>query len=165
MCFGGASGGGSRATFRLYSLAVYEAESDEPTHFYTPCKKDGKVGLWDSCDKEFKEDFRNVYALEIGGAGVGGSGFAFLEHPQGGQLKKDHTITLEAYAPGAVHYQWLKNGNIVEGATGRTLEVSWVQGSRTDAYQCVSHYEVFGYGVSNVAQVENMPSGMIILFR
>ena len=79
----------------VYSFAVYE--DDVLTHRYTPC-------------------------VENGVAGVDGGGMAFTEHPQGGRLSRGHTLTLTAFAPGAAGYQWLKNGAIVEGATGRTLE-------------------------------------------
>ena len=35
----------------------------------------------------------------------------------------------------------------------------------TDTYQCVSYYALFGYGASEVAQVENLPSGTVLMFR
>ena len=122
----------------VYSFAVYE--DDVLTHRYTPC-------------------------VENGVAGVDGGGMAFTEHPQGGRLSRGHTLTLTAFAPGAAGYQWLKNGTIVEGATGRTLEVAYGESGTTDTYQCVSHYELFGYGVSEVAQVENLPSGTAVIIR
>ena len=165
LCIGSLPNGNSRGTFRLYSFAIYEYGSDTPSHFYTPCMMDGVAGLWDSCDKVFKQDVRGAAAFGIGGAGANGGGMAFLEQPQSCTVKDGHTVTLEAYAPGAVGYQWLKNGEVVEGATGRTLEVSWRTGSKKDAYQCVSYYSIFGYGVSDVAYVENMPNGMVIIFR
>ena len=157
--------GNSRGTFRLYSFAIYEYGSDTPSHFYTPCMIDGVAGLWDSCDKVFKQDVRGAAAFGIGGAGANGGGMTFLEHPQDCIVKKGRTVTLEAYAPGAVGYQWLKNGEVVEGATGRTLEVSWQSRAKADAYQCVSYYSIFGYGVSDAAYVGSAPTGMFIIFR
>ncbi len=53
----------------------------------------------------------------------------------------------------------------MEGATGRTLEVAYGEGGTTDTYQCVSYYELFGYGTSAEAQVENLPSGTVMTVR
>jgi hypothetical protein len=164
LCIGSLPNGNSRGTFRLYSFAIYEYGSDTPSHFYTPCMMDGEIGLWDSCDKVFKANTRNSVFL-IGGAGVSGGGMTFLEQPQGCVVKRDQTAVLSAYAPGAVGYQWLKNGEIVEGATGPTLEVSYGASRKADTYRCISHYAVFGYGVSEEAVVEKQRDGMRIILR
>ena len=74
-------------------------------------------------------------------------------------------ITVGAYADGATGYQWLKNGKIVEGATERTLEVSYGESGTTNTYQCVSYYNLFGYGASAEAQIENLPSGTVMIWR
>ena len=70
-----------------------------------------------------------------------------------------------AFAPGAAGYQWLKDGEVVEGATGQTLEVAYGKGGTTNVYQCVSHYATFGYGVSDEAHVVNERIGLIISVR
>ena len=62
-------------------------------------------------------------------------------------------------------YQWLKNGQVIAGAIGQTLEVPYEKGCATDTYQCISHYAIFGYGVSNEARIENLPAGAVIIFR
>ena len=166
LCIGSLPNGNSRGTFRLYSFAIYEYGSDTPSHFYTPCMMNGEIGLWDSCDKVFKANTRESDAVFlIGGAGVSGSGMTFLEQPQGCVVKRDQTAVLSAYAPGAVGYQWLKNGEIVEGATGPTLEVSYGTSRKADTYRCISHYAVFGYGVSEEALVEKQRDGMRIILR
>jgi hypothetical protein len=59
--------------------------------------------------------------------------------------------------------EWIDN--IIEGATGRTLEVAHGKGGTTDTYQCLAHYNLFGYGLSNTASIENVPSGMVISFK
>ena len=166
LCIGSLPNGNSRGTFRLYSFAIYEYGSETPIHFYTPSMMDGEIGLWDSCDKVFKANTREVDAVFlIGGAGVSGGGMTFLEQPQGCVVKRDQTAVLSAYAPGAVGYQWLKNGEIVEGATGPTLEVSYGTSRKADTYRCISHYAVFGYGVSEEAVVEKQRDGMRIILR
>lgn len=150
--------------FRLYSFAIYEG--GDLVHYYTPCATNGVIGLWDSCEKVFKPDTQgNASYFRIGGAGVNGGGMAFLEQPQGCVVKRDQTAVLSAYAPGAVGYQWLKNGEIVEGATGPTLEVSYGASRKADTYRCISHYAVFGYGVSEEAVVEKQRDGMRIILR
>ena len=158
-----AGGGGSLA--RVYSFAVYE--DDVLTHRYTPCVENGVAGMWDSVGKRFLGNSKTAdgKGFTFHGAGMDGGGMAFTEHPQGGRLSRGHTLTLTAFAPGAAGYQWLKNGAIVEGATGRTLEVAYGEGGTTDTYQCVSHYDLFGYGASEVAQVENLPSGTAVIIR
>ena len=166
LCIGSLPNGNSRGTFRLYSFAIYEYGSDTPSHFYTPCMMEGVSGLWDSCDKVFKPNTREGgAAFLIGGAGVNGGGMTFLEQPQGCIVKRDQAVVLSAYAPGAVGYQWLKNGEIVEGATGPTLEVSYDESGKTDTYQCISHYAIFGYGVSAEAQVEKQKQGLAVIIR
>ena len=152
------------STFRLYSFAIYEG--GDLVHYYTPCATNGVIGLWDSCEKVFKPDTKgNASYFRIGGAGVNGGGMAFLEQPQGCVVKRDGTVTLSAYAPGATGYQWLKNGEIVEGATGPTLEVSYDESGKTDTYQCISHYAIFGYGVSAEVQVEKQKQGLAVIIR
>ena len=157
--------GGQGAVGRLYSFAIYE--DDVLVHQYTPCVENGIAGVWDSVGKQFLSNSRaaNGSGFTFHGAGVDGGGMVFTEQPQGGRLSRGHTLTLTAFAPGAAGYQWLKNGAIVEGATGRTLEVAYGEGGTTDTYQCVSRYELFGYGASEVAQVENLPSGTMMIFR
>ena len=157
--------GGTMTNMRLYSFAVYE--DNVLVHRYTPCVESGVAGVWDSVDRRFLANSRTAdgKGFAFHGAGVDGGGMVFAEHPQGGRLSRGRTLTLTAFAPGAAGYQWLKNGVIVEGATGRTLEVAYGEGGTTDTYQCVSYYELFGYGTSEVAQVENLPSGTVVIIR
>ncbi|MBR1588448.1 MAG: hypothetical protein IJ658_09010, partial [Kiritimatiellae bacterium] len=157
--------GGSGAYGRLYSFAIYE--DDKLLHRYTPCVHNGVAGVWDSVGKAFLANSKNAAGtgFTFHGAGVDGGGMVFTEQPQGGRLSRGHTLSLTAFAPGAAGYQWLKNGAIVEGATGRTLEVAYGEGGTTDTYQCVSYYELFGYGTSAEALVENLPSGTVVTVR
>jgi hypothetical protein len=150
---------------RLYSFAVYE--DNALVHRYVPCVENGIAGVRDSIGKQFFGNYKKAdgSGFTICGAGVDGGGMVFTEQPQGGRLSRGHTLALTAFAPGAAGYQWLKNGAVVEGATGRTLEVAYGEGGTTDAYQCVSYYELFGYGTSAEAQVENLPSGTVMTVR
>ncbi len=157
--------GGGGAIGRLYSFAIYE--DNVLLHRYTPCVENGIAGVWDSVGKQFLANSKTAdgSGFTLHGAGVGGGGMVFTEQPQSGRLSRGHTLTLTAFAPGAAGYQWLKNGEIVEGATGRTLEATYGEGGTTDTYQCISYYALFGYGASEVAQVENLHSGTVISLR
>ena len=150
---------------RLYSFAIYE--DNVLVHKYMPCVENGVAGVWDSVGKRFLGNYKTTdgKGFELHGAGMDGGGMAFTEQPQGCRLSRGHTATLTAFAPGAAGYQWLKNGQIVEGATGRTLEVAYGESGTTDTYQCISYYDLFGYGASEVAQVENLPSGTTMILR
>ena len=159
------SDGNNCAYGRLYSFAIYE--DNVLVHRYTPCVENGIAGVWDSVGKRFIGNWKTAdgSGFTIHGAGVDGGGMVFTEHPQGGRLSRGHTLTLTAFAPGAEGYQWLKNGAIIEGATGRTLEATYGESGTTDTYQCVSYYALFGYGASEVAQVENLPSSTVLMLR
>ena len=150
---------------RLYSFKIFD--DGVLVHHYMPCVERGVAGVWDSVGKQFLGNYKTTdgKGFELHGAGVDGGGMVFTEQPQGGRLSRGHTATLTAFAPGAAGYQWLKNGQIVEGATERTLEVSYGASGTADTYQCVSYYNLFGYGASAEAQIENLPSGTAIIFR
>ncbi|MBR2839394.1 MAG: hypothetical protein IKE55_11455 [Kiritimatiellae bacterium] len=159
------NGGKDCSRIRLYSFAIYE--DDVLQHSYSPCEMDGVAGLWDCVEGVFLCNTRAAdgSGFKLCGAGTGGSGMVFLEHPQSCSVNYGESTTLSAFAPGAVGYIWLKNGEIIEGATGRTLEVFHSKGGRTDAYQCLAHYNLFGYGLSDTASVENVPQGLTVIFR
>lgn len=159
------SDGQNCAHGRIYSFSIYE--DDVLVHRYTPCVQNDIAGVWDSVDKRFFGNYKTAdgSGFTFHGAGVDGGGMVFTEQPQGCRISHGHTATLTVFAPGAAGYQWLKNGEVVEGAVGRTLEVPYGKGGTTDTYQCVSHYALFGYGVSDVAQIENLPSGTVLMVR
>lgn len=149
----------------LYSLAIYENEVIQ--HRYYPCATNGVAGLWDAVTKTFLANAKTAdgTGFTLHGAGTGGSGMAFTEHPQGCSLSSDGAATLSAFASGAVGYLWLKNGEIIEGETGRTLTVSYGRGGQTDNYQCLAHYNLFGYGLSDAAEVLSTPGAFVITVR
>ena len=156
---------GAFASMRLYSFKIYEG--DELVHDYVPCAQGGVAGVWDLVAKEFRANSRTAdgSGFTVCGAGVNGSGMAFMEQPQGCRLLSGESTTLSAFAPGAVCYQWFRNGELVEGATGRTLEVAFGTNDTTDTYQCVANYNIFGYAVSAEAQVANVPGATTIIMR
>lgn len=156
---------GAFASMRLYAFKIYEGGN--LVHDYVPCSQGGVAGVWDLVAKEFRANSRTAdgSGFTVCGAGVNGSGMAFMEQPQGCRLLRGESTTLSAFAPGAVCYQWFRNGELVEGATGRTLEVAFGTTDTTDTYQCVANYNIFGYAVSAEAQVENIPGATVMTIR
>ena len=78
------------------------------------------------------------------------------------------TVTLTAYAPAAVSYQWYRDGEPVEGATGSETSVSWMRGVKSAVYTVKAKFIVNGQDVtreSSAATVTMRPLGMLILFR
>ncbi len=149
---------------RVYSLKIYE--DGDLVRDFTPAVLDGEAGLYDPLTDTFAGNI-NVSTesdFSIHGGGSDGNGLMFSKHPQSCTVSVDGSSTLSAHAPGAVGYQWLKNGELIPGATGRTLDVEWETATSAD-YQCLALYAVRGYGVSNVATVENTRRGMLIILR
>lgn len=161
----GGTGGYGYWYGRLYSCDIYD--NGIKVHSYAPVLQNGIAGLWDSVGKTFLGNTltSDGSGFALHGAGANGSGMAFTEHPQGGNVSRDGSLALSAFAPGAVGYLWLKNGEIIEGETGRTLNVSYGRGGQTDTYQCLAHYNLFGYGLSDIAEVTSNPSAFIMVMR
>ena len=149
---------------RVYSLKIYE--DGNLVRDFTPAVLDGKAGLYDPLTGAFAG---NVNASDksdfsIHGGGSDGNGLMFSKHPQSCTVSVDGSSTLSAHAPGATGYQWLKDGELIPGATGRTLDLEWEKASAA-SYQCLAFYAIAGYGVSNTATVENTRRGMVIILR
>ena len=156
---------GEYAGMRLYAFRIYD--DNRLIHDYVPCAQGGVAGVWDTVAKEFRanQTAADGSGFTVCGAGANGSGMAFMEQPRGCRLLRGESTTLSAFAPGAVCYQWFRNGELVEGATGRTLEVAFGTNDTTDTYQCVANYNIFGYAVSAEAQVANVPGATTIIMR
>ena len=149
---------------RVYSLKIYEA--GKLVRDFTPAALNGEAGLYDPQTGAFAGNINASAAsgFAIHGGGADGNGLVFSKHPQSCTIGVDGASTLSAHAPGATGYQWLKNGELIPGATGRTLDVKWETAASAD-YQCLALYAVRGYGVSNTATVENTRRGMVIIVR
>ncbi len=149
---------------RVYSLKIYE--DGNLVRDFTPAVLDGEAGLYDPLTDTFAGNI-NVSTesdFSIRGGGSDGNGFMFSKHPQSCTISVDGASTLSAHAPGAVGYQWLKDGEPITGATGRTLDLEWAKAPAA-SYQCLAFYAIAGYGVSNTATVENTRRGMVIILR
>ena len=106
--------------------------------------------------------------FKVGCRGWGDEHAAFYETPVGSEILPESSATLSAFAPGAVAYQWLKDGEEIEGATGMTLSIPW-QLKGLDAEYAVratfDRYGVLVESVSEAATVVHKPCGMRIIVR
>ena len=156
---------------RVFGLKIYEKQEDGSyalVRDFAPAVQGGAAGLYDPHAGTFATNVNAsaATAFAVHGGGTNGAGLVFTENPQDGMVPVDKSITLSAYAPGATGYQWLRDGEVVEGATSRTLDVAWSQPtSATHSYSCLAFYAVRGYAESSAAVVANAPSAFFMIIR
>lgn len=154
----------NKTSMRLYELKF--SESETVVHDYVPAGFAGKVGLYDMVSGDFRTNVvQGVGDFTLGGAGVGGSGMVFSKHPQGAEIEIDGSVTLTAFAPGAMGLQWLRNGEPIVGETGPSLKVNWAKSPKSANYQCLAYYAIYGYALSDSAVVKSKRRGLLLMFR
>lgn len=128
---------------RVYAFRIYE--NGELKHHYLPYSDGETVGFCDVA-AEGKPIMTKVggHPLTIGGCGWGEENAAFYTAPHDTNLREGQTATLEAFAPGAVAYQWYCDGEPIEGATGQTLDVSWSKSKEPAVYTVRATFSRFG---------------------
>jgi len=155
------------AKMKLYSAQIYE--SGALVHEFLPYKNGAVIGLYDTVTGTVKTDaLSSATAFKIGGMGVDGGGSAFEVAPQNTKVGFNKTVTLTAYAPGAVSYRWTKDGAVIAGATGGSLTVVWEKTPRQSVYAVTPVYSVNGKmvdGTAAAATVENLSCGTVITIR
>ena len=155
------------AKMRLYSAKIYEAGT--LVHEFLPYKNGAVIGLYDTVTGTVKTDaLSSATAFEIGGMGVDGGGSAFEVAPQNVKVGPNKTVTLTAYAPGAVSYRWTKDGVVVAGETAGSLTVAWEKTPQQSVYAVTPVYSVNGRaaeGTAAEAAVENLSRGTVICIR
>jgi len=140
-------------------------------HEFLPYTKGDVVGLFDTATGEAKTNVLNSSSpLRVGGIGWDGSGAKFVIEPESVALSRTMgSTTLSAYAPGAVSYRWLKNGERVLGGEDGELRIEWEKGGRTDEYRAIAVYSVYGRTVEGepgrAAAVWNAPPATYMYFR
>ena len=156
-----------RAKMRLYSAKIYE--SGVLVHEFLPYKNGAVIGLYDTVTGTVKADaLSSATAFQIGGMGVDGGGSAFEVAPQNVKVGPNKTVTLTAYAPGAVSYRWTKDGVVVAGETAGSLTVAWEKTPQQSVYAVTPVYSVNGRaaeGTAAEAAVENLSRGTVICIR
>lgn len=93
-----------------------------------------------------------------------GYGPALLRQPQSGTVLLGTPLTLEAYAPGSVFYQWMRDGVAMPGETGTTLTLDT---SHVDAatYTVAVYYDAANVTLSDPAVIRIVPAGTEIILR
>lgn len=153
-------------SLRIYSLRVYK--DGALVRDFAPAMRDGEAGLYDPLVGDFRGNINASASTQfrVCCGGVRGQGLVFEKDPEGGTVPIDGSLTLSAYAPGAIGYQWLLGGKPVEGATSPELEVEWEKSARSVRnYSCLALYAVRGYAESAVAVVQNAPSAFVMIVR
>jgi len=155
------------SNLRIYSVKI--SENGQLVHHYLPYKSADQVGLRDVVTGVVKQDvLASGEPFTVGCRGWGEAHAAFYENPEGGAVSSGETKVLSAFAPGAVAYQWLKDGTPIDGATGMTYSVSWQRRAPDADYSVRADFNRYGVKVqstSDAATIVNRPHGMVILFR
>ena len=85
----------------------------------------------------------------------------FTLQPQGGRVKLHEPLTLAAYAPNAVRYQWRKDGVPIAGAAQSTYDVPTDQAAKP-VYDVVA-YDASGRRATSAAAALDISSGGTVL--
>lgn len=151
---------------RVYAFRIYEG--DTLLHHYLPYSDGETVGFCDVAGegKPIMTKFGGN-ALKIGGCGWGEENAAFYTAPRDTNLHEGQTATLEAFAPGAVAYQWYCDGEPIEGATGQTLDVGWSKSKKPAVYMVRATFSRFGVPFTRDASatVTSRPKGLVLTLR
>lgn len=151
---------------RVYAFRIYEG--DTLLHHYLPYSDGETVGFCDVA-AEGKPIMTKVggHQLTIGGCGWGEENAAFYTAPKDFSLSPGKTKRMEAFAPGAVAYQWYCDGEPIEGATGQTFDVSWSKSKEPAVYTVRATFSRFGVPFTRDASatVTSRPKGLTLTLR
>ena len=174
---------------RIYSVRFYEnyveGGNNTPVRELIPYKKGDVVGFYDTVTGEIvKNDNAASGAFTFGGAGTDhGALNCYLAPGYATTVMYGGTSpTLTAYAPGAVSYKWLRDGQLIDddndgvpdGADG-VLPVTWMRGGTkttggySHAYQAVAVFNLYGVdresGPTAAATVTSLFAGTVLIFK
>ena len=106
-----------------------------------------------------------AYVRPLAISGDKGLGPQFLLQPASLKIDRDETeVVLTSYAPGAVRYQWRKNGVPMAGMTGSVLVTTMVRSEKSAAFDVVAYLDNENYTVSVQATIERK-GGFGFIFR
>jgi hypothetical protein len=156
------------AKMKLYSAKIFE--SGVLVHHYLPYGTGAAPGLKDIVTGDVLTDCAgSATPFVVGGRGFGEGHTIFELSPSNTVVSlKSPVATLSAFAPGAVAYQWLANGEPIAGETGETLTVPWSREGESIAYAIRATFNRYGietYVTSDPVTVTRRPLGAAISFR
>ena len=92
-----------------------------------------------------------------------GDGPVFTMQPQSAKIKRGMTHVLQAFAPGAVRYQWYRDGRPIAGETGASLSVLLTSNGETRDYRVVAYIDSENYTVSETATLTAYTPGLTVM--
>lgn len=152
---------------------IYRARLSKPgvAYDFAPTLKNGVPGYRDRLAGGFISG-ATPSAFTFGGFGRDGNPPAaedFTAVPSGATLSmQGASATLTAAVPGADYYEWLKNGEVIDGATGSSLTVAWRKGGGSDVYSVRGVQTVAGATVRSAAvsaTIEFPPTAFVLIVR
>ena len=106
-----------------------------------------------------------AYVRPLTISGSAGLGPQFLLQPASVKIDRGETeVVLTSYAPGAVRYQWRKNGVPMAGMTGSVLLTTMGRTEKSAVFDVVAYLDNENYTVSVQATVERR-GGCIVILR
>lgn len=157
------------APMRLYSFKIYE--DARLVHHYLPYRNGDVVGLKDVAvpGAPILQDVSgSATPFKVGGLGFGDDLEPFCIQPKGGGIFPGKRRVLSVFAPGAVSYQWYRDGEPIAGATTDELVVDWKQDGADETYAVKAIFDRFGVMAereSAPVTVRHNPLGMSIIVR
>ena len=154
---------------KIFSVRIWE--EGKLVRYYLPCWDGATPGMKDVLSDAVITDRKgSATALKVGGIGYGEEGAVFYAQPQDVAVPANGGKSLSAFAPGAIGYQWYRNGEPVEGAADATLDVAWerLPAPRTLEYTVKAKFDCHGVEVereSDPAMVTMQPLGLVILMQ
>ena len=156
------------AKMKLYSAKIYE--SGVLVHHYLPYGTGTAPGLKDIVTGDVLTDCAgSATPFVVGGRGFGEDRTIFELSPSNTVVSpKSPVATLSVFAPGAIAYQWLADGEPIAGETGENLSVAWSRDGESVAYTVRVTFNRYGseaYVTSVPVTVTRRPLGAAISFR
>jgi len=112
---------------------------------------------------------KNLYVLAKPGAlltpSETGSIPSFWDHPESLSVLSGQPAEFNVYAPGATRYQWRKNGQWIEGATGCCLQLTPADLGDNGTYDALAYGSGTLYAVSQSATLKVYPLGTVLRLR
>lgn len=106
--------------------------------------------------------------FKVGCRGWGDEHEAFFENPKDAAILPDGSAVLSVFAPGAVAYQWMKDGEEIKGADGTSISIPWQLGGADAEYSVRAFFDRYGVlveSISEAATLVHKPCGMRIIVR